>query len=92
MEFAYAPYSKFKVGAAILLKNGEYIMGCNVENISYGLTICAERCAIFKAISEGEKEIVGKGKIIAAIENGKENYINCIIGSSYYSYSGNNLF
>lgn len=50
---SYSPYSKFKVGAAILLKNGKYIMGCNVENISYGLTICAERNALFQLVSAG---------------------------------------
>ncbi len=50
---AYAPYSKFKVGAAILLKNGSYILGCNVENASYGLANCAERTALFKMISDG---------------------------------------
>lgn len=50
---SYSPYSKFKVGASILLKNGEYILGCNVENVSYGLTNCAERTALFKLISEG---------------------------------------
>ena len=52
-ERAYAPYSNFKVGAALLLKNGEYILGCNVENASYGLCNCAERTALFKAYSEG---------------------------------------
>lgn len=50
---SYAPYSKFKVGAAILLSNGKYITGCNVENASYGLSNCAERTALFKMISEG---------------------------------------
>ena len=50
---AYVPYSKFKVGAAIYLKNGSYILGCNVENSSYGLTNCAERTAMFKMVSEG---------------------------------------
>ena len=50
---SYSPYSKFKVGASILLRNGEYIMGCNVENISYGLTICAERNALFQLVSSG---------------------------------------
>ena len=51
--YAYTPYSKFKVGAAILLKNKQYILGCNVENASYGLSNCAERTAMFKMISEG---------------------------------------
>lgn len=55
-EKAYAPYSQYFVGAALLGKSGKIYTGCNVENASYGLTICAERTAIFKAISEGERE------------------------------------
>ncbi len=55
-ENAYAPYSNYKVGAALRTKNGKIFTGCNVENSSYGLTNCAERNAIFKAISEGESE------------------------------------
>ncbi len=55
-EHAHAPYSNFKVGAAIRTKAGKIYTGCNIENATYGLTICAERTAIFKAISEGEKE------------------------------------
>ncbi len=51
---AYVPYSGFQVGAAILTKSGKIFTGCNVENSSYGLTNCAERTAIFKAVSEGE--------------------------------------
>ncbi len=50
---AYVPYSKFAVGAALLGNNNKIYTGCNVENASYGLTICAERAAIFKAVSEG---------------------------------------
>ena len=56
-ESAYAPYSNFKVGAALLLSDGNVIKGCNVENASYGLTNCAERTAIFKGVHEGNREI-----------------------------------
>lgn len=56
-EKAYAPYSKYLVGAALLSSSGKIFTGCNVENASYGLVICAERAAIFKAISENDKNI-----------------------------------
>ena len=52
-EMAYAPYSNFKVGAALLTTSGKIFFGCNIENSSYGATICAERVAIVKAVSEG---------------------------------------
>lgn len=55
-ELAYVPYSKFKVGAAILTKDGKVYHGCNIENAAYSATNCAERTALFKAVSEGDKE------------------------------------
>lgn len=55
-EMAYVPYSKFQVGAALLTKDGKVYRGCNIENASYGMTNCAERTALFKAVSEGDKE------------------------------------
>lgn len=56
-EHAYAPYSHFKVGAAVLTGSGEIFTGCNVENAAYSDTLCAERVAIFKAVSEGHRDI-----------------------------------
>lgn len=57
-EGSVSPYSKFKVGAALLTKRGEIIGGANVESASYGLTCCAERIALFKALTEGKKDFV----------------------------------
>jgi len=70
-ENAYAPYSNFKVGAALLTKTGNVYKGCNVENASYGLTVCAERTAISNAISSGEKEFMK----IAIVGGFDEEYI-----------------
>lgn len=62
---AFAQFSQFKVGAALLTVGGKVFTGCNIENTSYGLTMCAERVAIFKAISEGEREFQ---KIVVAAD------------------------
>ena len=56
MNYSYSPYSEFKVGAALKSSTGKVFLGCNIENSSYGATNCAERTAIFKAVSEGETE------------------------------------
>ena len=58
MENAYAPYSGYKVGAALLCADGTVFTGCNIENAAYTPTVCAERTAIFKAVSEGKKDFV----------------------------------
>lgn len=65
---AYAPYSGCCVGAALLTKSGKLYFGCNIENASYSPTVCAERVAIFKAVSEGEKEF--DSIAVACIKNG----------------------
>ena len=57
-ENAYVPYSHFKVGACIALKDGTFVQGCNIENAGYTPTNCAERTAFFKAVSEGKREFV----------------------------------
>ncbi len=72
-KFAYAPYSKFKVGAAIITDKGKIYTGANIENASYGLTVCAERVTIFKAITDGEK----KFKVIAIYTNTKNFTVPC---------------
>ncbi|MCT8975643.1 cytidine deaminase [Clostridium sp. CX1] len=64
---AYVPYSNFKVGAAVVTEDGTIYTGCNIENASYGATNCAERTAIFKAMSEGHREI--KAIAIVGVEN-----------------------
>ncbi len=66
-ENSYSPYSHFRVGAALLTKSGKIYTGCNIENAAYPATVCAERTAIFKAVSEGEREFEA-----IAIVGGKE--------------------
>jgi len=57
LKFSYSPYSKFKVGAAVLCENDKVFCGTNVENVSYGLSVCAERVAVWTAIANGAKKI-----------------------------------
>ena len=72
-EHSYAPYSGFHVGAALLTKGGRIYRGCNIENAAYSPTNCAERTAIFKAVSEGETEF----KAIAIVGDGEEYLAPC---------------
>ena len=58
MQYSYSPYSKYKVGAALLTTRGNIYQGCNIENVGFSASVCAERTAVFKAISSGEKEFV----------------------------------
>ncbi|HXG93794.1 MAG TPA: cytidine deaminase [Blastocatellia bacterium] len=67
-SMAHAPYSNFEVGAALLAADGRVFTGCNIENSTYGLTMCAERVAIFKAVSEGAQEI-SKMAVVADFDN-----------------------
>lgn len=70
-KFAHAPYSKFRVGAALETKDGKVYTGCNIENASYTPCNCAERTAFFKAVSEGEKEFT-RIAIVGGYEDGEE--------------------
>lgn len=69
-EFSYSPYSHFRVGAALLAKSGKIYTGCNIENAAYSPTNCAERTAVFKAVSEGEREFAA-----IAVAGDGEDYI-----------------
>lgn len=71
MANAYAPYSGYKVGAALLTADGKVYTGCNIENASYTPTVCAERTAIFKAVSEGERDFV-----MLAVCGGKDGQLS----------------
>ncbi|SHI88554.1 cytidine deaminase [Lutispora thermophila] len=86
-EKAYVKYSNFKVGAALLAKSGKIYTGCNVENASYGATICAERVAFTKAISEGERDF----EAIAIVSSGKEIAYPCGICRQFMSEFGLDL-
>jgi len=65
-QSAVAPYSKFQVGAALLTRRGKIVTGANVESASYGLTCCAERVALFKALTEGRKDFIGVAVVARA--------------------------
>ena len=72
-EKAYAPYSQFKVGAALLSENGKIYTGCNVENVSYPVGICAERVAVSKAVADGERNFTA----IAIVGSGEDHCMPC---------------
>lgn len=73
MEQAYAPYSRFRVGAALLSASGRIYRGCNIENAAYSPTICAERTAVVKAVSEGERQF----KALAVVAETEEVITPC---------------
>lgn len=87
MNNAYAPYSNFKVGAAVATKTGQIFTGCNIENASYGATICAERCAVMKAISEGYKEFTK----IAIVSSSNDFTYPCGICRQFLVEFGNDI-
>ena len=74
-ENSYSPYSNFMVGAALLGKSGKVYLGCNVENAAYGETMCAERTALFKAVSQGEREFLAIA--IVGGKNGETSFSYC---------------
>jgi len=84
---AYAPYSNFKVGAALLGKSGRIYTGCNVENASYAATICAERAAAVKAVSEGEREF----EALAVVAEGEDPVSPCGICRQFLAEFGTGL-
>ena len=84
-ENAYAPFSDFRVGSALETDDGEVITGCNVESASYGLTVCAERVAIWKAISQGKRKI----KHIAVVADTEELTPPCgVCRQSIWEFGG----
>lgn len=86
-ERGYAPYSSFKVGAAVLTEKGEIFTGCNIENASYSATVCAERVAVFKALSAGHNSI----KAIAVVADYPEPVSPCGICRQVIAEFGPNV-
>ena len=81
-EFAYAPYSHFRVGAALLTKSGRIYTGCNVENASFSATNCAERTAVFTAVAQGEQEFTA-----IAVNGDTGNYLPVEYADRYWRSS-----
>ena len=77
LKYAYAPYSEFKVGAAVLTKDGRIYLGANIENASYGLAVCAERTAIFHALVNGARQIKSLAVTTQAIPKSPGNGMPC---------------
>lgn len=86
-EESYSPYSNFRVGAALLASSGKIYRGCNVENASFGATICAERTAMVKAVSDGERSFVA----IAIVSDSPDYTVPCGICRQFLSEFGTNL-
>lgn len=87
MEYSYSPYSKFPIGAALLERNGNIFTGTNIENASYGLSNCAERTAIFKAVSTGYTEF----KALAVVADTKKPVPPCGSCRQVIQEFGNNI-
>ena len=87
MDYSYSPYSGFRVGTVLVTKTGKLYTGCNIENAAYTPTNCAERTAVFKAVSEGEKDF--KQIIIVGGKNGIiTDYCPCLLYTSYGRLAG----
>lgn len=92
-ENAYTPYSHFRVGAALLAKNGQVFKGCNIENASYPVTVCAERTALFKAVSEGVREFEAIA-IVGSMEGQVNELVSAPCGvcrQALFEFCGNDL-
>ena len=92
-EYAYTPYSHFKVGAALLCKNGKIYTGCIIESATYSPTNCAERTALFKAVSEGEREFSAIA-VVGSLEGQKNTLVTSPCGvcrQMLYEFGGDDL-